>query len=610
MANISTDNINTLAQLASSLDDGDYIYVFKNGASAFSRIEKSVFMQGMSGGDDGESSDTSVSLVDDGTTISLTVSNNTPIITVNPSALIIGGGSTTATFVVSGTNLKSSIQLTASNGFSVSPSTIGKSAGATTVTVTYTGSAETATGTITAASNGAQSQTVGVTYTESQVPTISASENSLSFSAGAGESVTQTFTVTGVNLEGNISVAVSGSKFSVSPSTIQQSGGVASATVTVTYSPSQSDTGSHTGTITLSSTGATSKTISLSGSVVAKSLTITPSTLSLESATGSAASGTIIVKGENLTSAVTLASSSADFELSTNSISAADINAAGTTGVAVTVTRKASASATTTSITATSGSLSASASVQWTEAVVEETPSEGDTIVKAGIYYKVLSSASGSTPGTLMLINPDGDNSTTKSSYIGNFVVPSEIIYAQDNYTVVKIGQRAFINSEISSVNIPSSVNEIQRSAFYGSKLTSVAFNEDSPNDSINIGDKAFQDSDLSGTLLLPSSCKSCGTLSFQGTDITKLEIGEAGSNEAESLSLRDAFNGLTLTKIVIHKITPPTAGDNANFSTATKNNAKVYVPYGYVETYKSKLPWSEFTQSNILSINDMPAED
>lgn len=63
MANISTDNINTLAQLASSLDDGDYIYVFKNGASAFSRIEKSVFMQGMSGGGDGGTNETTIANV-------------------------------------------------------------------------------------------------------------------------------------------------------------------------------------------------------------------------------------------------------------------------------------------------------------------------------------------------------------------------------------------------------------------------------------------------------------------------------------------------------------------------------------------------------------------
>lgn len=50
MANITTENINTLAQLAASISDGDYIYIYKSGANTFARIEKSLFMQGSSQG--------------------------------------------------------------------------------------------------------------------------------------------------------------------------------------------------------------------------------------------------------------------------------------------------------------------------------------------------------------------------------------------------------------------------------------------------------------------------------------------------------------------------------------------------------------------------------
>ena len=53
MANITTENINTLAELASSIGDGDYIYIHKAGANTFSRIEKSLFMQGSSQGGGG-----------------------------------------------------------------------------------------------------------------------------------------------------------------------------------------------------------------------------------------------------------------------------------------------------------------------------------------------------------------------------------------------------------------------------------------------------------------------------------------------------------------------------------------------------------------------------
>ncbi len=47
MANISQENINSLAQVASSIIDGDYIYIYNSRASCFSRIEKSVFFAGI-----------------------------------------------------------------------------------------------------------------------------------------------------------------------------------------------------------------------------------------------------------------------------------------------------------------------------------------------------------------------------------------------------------------------------------------------------------------------------------------------------------------------------------------------------------------------------------
>lgn len=62
MANeITTDNINTLAPAVASVADGDYIYVFKAGASGFSRIEANLLFQALGGGGglDTETNDTS-----------------------------------------------------------------------------------------------------------------------------------------------------------------------------------------------------------------------------------------------------------------------------------------------------------------------------------------------------------------------------------------------------------------------------------------------------------------------------------------------------------------------------------------------------------------------
>ena len=50
MADLTTGNINTEAQTAASIADGDYIYIYKADAGVFSKIEKSLLLQGADGG--------------------------------------------------------------------------------------------------------------------------------------------------------------------------------------------------------------------------------------------------------------------------------------------------------------------------------------------------------------------------------------------------------------------------------------------------------------------------------------------------------------------------------------------------------------------------------
>ena len=111
---------------------------------------------------------------------------------------------------------------------------------------------------------------VRATVTEATTtPKLTASASSLSFSCsplgcGPGESPSKTVTISGTNLKGDISLAISGANadlFSVSPKTIAQSAG--SGTVTVTYNPTA--VGNHTATLTASSTGATPVTVALTG---------------------------------------------------------------------------------------------------------------------------------------------------------------------------------------------------------------------------------------------------------------------------------------------------------------------------------------------------------
>lgn len=106
------------------------------------------------------------------------------------------------------------------------------------------------------------------TYTVEEIkpanPTVSASKSSISLDALVGESASSTITVSGANLSGDISLALSGtdaSMFSISASSIAKS--TASGSVTVTYTPTTE--GTHTASLTISSTDAADVTVALTG---------------------------------------------------------------------------------------------------------------------------------------------------------------------------------------------------------------------------------------------------------------------------------------------------------------------------------------------------------
>ena len=113
--------------------------------------------------------------------------------------------------------------------------------------------------------------------TSTATPKLTVSPASLSFSTTAGQTVSKTFTVTGSNLTGSVSLALTDANgvYTISPSTISASAAASGATVTVTYKPTAA--GTHTGSIKLTSTGATAVTVAMSGTAQAATLeTYTP----------------------------------------------------------------------------------------------------------------------------------------------------------------------------------------------------------------------------------------------------------------------------------------------------------------------------------------------
>ncbi|MBQ9285147.1 MAG: S8 family serine peptidase [Bacteroidaceae bacterium] len=171
-------------------------------------------------------------------------------------------------------------------------------------------------------------------------PSISVDQNEVAFEeCYATKQYTKTVTVSGANLEGDITVSKSGSNvFSVDKTSITQSNGMASATLTITYAPTSA--GTHTGTITLTSTNAETVTISLTGTAEAATPTIVADKEGLEFAAllEKDATQTVNVSSRFLTGDITatLTDAAGVFSLDRTSLEATE------DGVELTVTFNAS----------------------------------------------------------------------------------------------------------------------------------------------------------------------------------------------------------------------------------------------------------------------------
>lgn len=112
--------------------------------------------------------------------------------------------------------------------------------------------------------NAIRSVADGLFVVKLPTPVLSTSSSALSFNTTDNTSVSKTVTISGANLRGDISLAISGAnadQFAISSKSISKDN--ASGTITVTYSPTAE--GSHSACITVSSKSATALTINLTG---------------------------------------------------------------------------------------------------------------------------------------------------------------------------------------------------------------------------------------------------------------------------------------------------------------------------------------------------------
>ena len=249
---------------------------------------------------------------------------NKPKIIASPTSIDFGnvtaGGTATQTFNVQGTNLEGNISLAVSGtGYSINPSsvtaTVAQNGTGATITVTFKPTAnvsQTYNGTVTLTSSNASTVTVSLTgkgvY---NAPSIAANPTSLSFTGNSGSTYTKTVTVTGSNLQGNITAAISDDAngfYSVSPTSFSGT----SQTVTVTWAPTAGGTSTANLVLTTTGTGANTVTVPITGTAQGPTIAANPTSVTFNGYATQTYTQAVTVTGTNLSQNITASLTGAD----------------------------------------------------------------------------------------------------------------------------------------------------------------------------------------------------------------------------------------------------------------------------------------------------------
>ena len=243
-----------------------------------------------------------------------------------------------------------------------------------------------------------------------------------------------------------------------------------------------------------------------------------------------------------------------------------------------------------------------------------------DVYIGRNLYYVVPVP----NPAQYIELPSFAHNKTISSVTIGNkatiiggslfYDTPVETLTIYDGCQIIDGG--AFASTNITSVEIPSSIKEIYHNAFYNTPLREITFHDG--NDSLNIADNIFENCEKltigrnlytdveTGAFPNVKELNFTSKAKFIQPNIFKnstyLEFIDFGANIKHIGD--NAFTGCdNIKQIITRNITPP---ENAIFSNKIYMNTEVKVPKGTLQTYLADINWRNFWNISEAEFSDI----
>lgn len=224
----------------------------------------------------------------------------------------------------------------------------------------------------------------------------------------------------------------------------------------------------------------------------------------------------------------------------------------------------------------------------------------GDVVNIDGFYYKITNNVK---PYSVELVRNEKTSNASKRSnklqmaennrYTGNVIIPSQVVYDGETFSVTSIGESAFYRQDIRSVFIPGSVDSIGFNAFrLCESMEKITLSEGLK----KIGRYAFGSCKKFTSLSIPNSVVEIDDFAFEECYYwTYLVIG-TGLKKLGFAAFDRRVYPTAISAVYCYAVEPPEIQELGNSCYAfVVRDCVLYVPKGSGNSYKKAPGWQHF---------------